>query len=89
MEDGVGIVHQMPYCCYREGKWGILEKIYFGTIHMRNYILFHFFQLDLVMGMSCLIRKPIIDDFGGLVYFGQYIAEDLMMARAFHKRFPN
>lgn len=83
----MALVHQMPYCCYRPGKSSVLDKVYFGTIHMRNYIHFHLLRLNLVMGMSCLVRKSVLDEFGGLVYFGKYIAEDLMMAKAIHKKY--
>ena len=86
MKDGVGIVHQMPYCCYRPGKSSILEKIYFGTIHSRNYILFYLARLNLITGMSCLIRKSVLDEFGGLVYFGKYIAEDMMIGKYFRNK---
>ncbi len=40
-----------------------------------------------VTGMSCLMRKDILDQAGGLIAFAQYIAEDYFMAKAIADRF--
>ncbi len=37
--------------------------------------------------MSCLMRKDILDQAGGLIAFAQYIAEDYFMAKAISDRF--
>lgn len=37
-------------------------------------------------GMSCLMRKDVLDQAGGLVAFAQYIAEDYFMAKAIADR---
>lgn len=89
MNDKVGIVHQMPYSSDRSKLCNILEKVYFGSVHARNYLLFNFFGWNLVMGMSNLIRKSVLDECGGLIHFGKYIAEDLLIARAIKKRFKS
>lgn len=88
MNKDVGLVHQMPYCCDRPGKMSnLLEKIYFGTWQARNYLFINFFGLNCVVGMSCLMRKSVIDECGGLINFGKYIAEDFFLAQAFIDRY--
>ena len=36
--------------------------------------------------MSCLMRKNIIDEAGGLKHFAQYLAEDFFLAEMFLKK---
>lgn len=36
--------------------------------------------------MSCLMRKDVLDQAGGLIAFAQYIAEDYFMAKAIADR---
>lgn len=83
----VGLVHQLPYCCDRPGQANILEKIFFGGWQARNYLAMNFLGLNCCMGMSCLLRKNLIDEFGGLLHFGKFIAEDFFIGQAFLKKF--
>ncbi|CAF0723554.1 unnamed protein product [Adineta ricciae] len=80
MTDDVGLVHQMPFTCDRKGFAGSVEKVYFGTQHARMYMTINLIGINCVTGMSCLIRKEIIDRAGGLKAFGNYIAEDFYIA---------
>lgn len=42
-----------------------------------------------VTGMSCLMRKDVLDQAGGLIAFAQYIAEDYFMAKAIADRYDD
>ncbi len=83
MEDNVGLVHQMPFVCDRPGFAGALEKVYFGTCHSRMYLFINFIGINCVTGMSCLMRKSVLDQLGGLSAFANYIAEDFFIAQAY------
>jgi len=84
MTDRVGLVHQVPFTTDRPGFAGSLEKVYFGTSHARLYLVINFFDVTCVTGMSCLMRKAVIDKEGGLKNFSKYIAEDYFLGKAFH-----
>lgn len=60
--------------------------MYFGTSHPRSYISANVTGIKCVTGMSCLMRKDVLDQAGGLVAFAQYIAEDYFMAKAIADR---
>ena len=83
MTDKVGLVHQMPFTTDRPGFAGTLEKVYFGTQHCRMYLFINLIGINCVTGMSCLMRKCVIDNVGGLQVFGNYIAEDYFIAQTF------
>jgi hypothetical protein len=84
LTERVGLVHQMPFTTDRPGFAGSLEKVYFGTCHARMYLFINFLGINCVTGMSCLMRKAVIDKEGGLKTFSNYIAEDYFLAKAFH-----
>lgn len=62
------------------------SQVYFGTSHPRSYISANVTGIKCVTGMSCLMRKDVLDQAGGLVAFAQYIAEDYFMAKAIADR---
>lgn len=64
-------------------------KVYFGTSHPRTYISAHMTAFKCVTGMSCLMRKDVLDQAGGLIAFAQYIAEDYFMAKAIADRYDD
>ncbi len=45
------------------------------------------FGVNCMTGMSCLFRKHVLDEAGGLANLGQYLAEDFYLGQAFHQRF--
>lgn len=61
-------------------------QVYFGTSHPRSYISANVTGFKCVTGMSCLMRKDVLDQAGGLIAFAQYIAEDYFMAKAIADR---
>ncbi|XP_059608289.1 ceramide glucosyltransferase [Phlebotomus argentipes] len=82
MVDGVGLVHQMPFTCDREGFAATFEKIYFGTVQARIYLCADLLGIVCHTGMSCLVRRHILEEVGGLAHFGRYLAEDFFIAKA-------
>lgn len=86
MREDVGLVHQIPYSCTRKGFSSHMEKIYFGTQHAKMYLTANFFNINCATGMSCLMRKNVIDEVGGLKHFAQYLAEDFFLAEMFQKK---
>ncbi|XP_064624290.1 ceramide glucosyltransferase-like [Lineus longissimus] len=85
-KENCGMVHQMPYVCQREGFSSVLEAVYFGTQHAKMYLTANMVGINCTTGMSCVFRKDIIDEAGGLAHFGQYLAEDYFLAKAFLDR---
>ena len=47
------------------------------------YLFINLIGINCVTGMSCLMRKSVIDQCGGLHAFSHYIAEDYFIAKAF------
>ncbi|XP_042214779.1 ceramide glucosyltransferase-like isoform X1 [Homarus americanus] len=91
MTPDVGIVHQMPFTCDRKGWPAILEKVYFGTGHARMYLFLGLldalgFGVNCCTGMSCLMRKKVLDEAGGISAFGIYLAEDYFFAKYIQDR---
>lgn len=64
----------------------LVWQVYFGTSHPRSYISANLTGFKCVTGMSCLMRKDVLDQAGGLIAFAQYIAEDYFMAKAIADR---
>ncbi|XP_074643665.1 ceramide glucosyltransferase-like isoform X1 [Tubulanus polymorphus] len=79
----IGMVHQIPHVCPREGFAGVLETVYFGTQHAKLYLALNLAGINCTTGMSCLFRKDVMDEVGGLATFGKYLAEDFFFAKAF------
>lgn len=85
MTADVGIVHQMPFTTDRKGWPATLEKVYFGGAQARMYLFLHMLdrlklRANCLTGMSCLVRKKMIQHAGGISTFGQYLAEDFFLA---------
>ncbi|KAH3801307.1 hypothetical protein DPMN_154955 [Dreissena polymorpha] len=50
------------------------------------YLSADILRINCATGMSCLMRKAVLDEAGGMKEFGQYLAEDFFMAQAFIDR---
>ncbi|KAI3383336.1 hypothetical protein SNEBB_007314 [Seison nebaliae] len=81
MKHNVGLIHQLPLAMNRPKFCGRLEQVYFGTQQTRMYVSLNCVGIDSVTGMSCLIRKCLLDNVGGFRHFGKYIAEDYHFAK--------
>ncbi|KAK3091111.1 hypothetical protein FSP39_017199 [Pinctada imbricata] len=86
LKENVGLVHQMPYAAQRKGFPSHMEKIFFGTQHAKMYLTANFYGINCATGMSCLMRKNVIEEEGGLQHFAQYLAEDYFLAETFLKK---
>lgn len=86
MSDDVGLVHQMPFVCDREGFAATLEKIFFGTVQARIYLVADLLRVNCHTGMSALMRKSLLDEVGGIESFGCYLAEDFFFAKSLTDR---
>lgn len=60
--------------------------MYFGTAHARIYLSAEFVGVNCPTGMSALMRKPLLDEVGGIKAFGEYLAEDFFFAKSFTDR---
>ncbi|XP_053968005.1 ceramide glucosyltransferase-B-like [Anastrepha ludens] len=60
----------------------VLEQIFFGTVQSRIYLSADLLGINCHTGMSCLLRKSVLDELGGLKTFGCYLAEDFFIAKA-------
>lgn len=86
LSESVGLVHQLPFVCDREGFVGVLEKVYFGSQHAKIYLLSDLLGINCVTGMSCLFRKSVLEQAGSLRSLGCYLAEDYHLAKTFIDR---
>lgn len=81
MSERHALVHQMPFTCDRDGFAATFEKVFFGTVQSRIYLSADALGINCHTGMSCLLRKKVIDQLGGLRAFGCYLAEDFFIAK--------
>ncbi|XP_034104125.1 ceramide glucosyltransferase [Drosophila albomicans] len=81
MSERHALVHQMPFTCDRDGFAATFEKVFFGTVQSRIYLSADALGINCHTGMSCLLRKAVIDQLGGLRAFGCYLAEDFFIAK--------
>ncbi|BFZ18636.1 hypothetical protein BsWGS_21675 [Bradybaena similaris] len=82
MKPDVGLVLQMPYCATRKGFGAIYQQVYFGTMQARNCLSANALNINCSTGMSCLLRRDVLEDVGGLQAFSKYLAEDHFIAQA-------
>lgn len=82
MTEKYALIHQMPFTCDREGFAATFEKVFFGTVQSRIYLSADLLGINCHTGMSCLLRKSVLDEVGGLKAFGCYLAEDFFIAKA-------
>lgn len=86
LKEDVGLVLQMPYTYNRKGFAATYEKVFFGTWQARNALSANSVGINCSTGMSCLFRKDLIEDAGGLAQFGKYLAEDYFISKVISER---
>ncbi|CAL8087520.1 unnamed protein product [Calicophoron daubneyi] len=59
----------------------IVQLVFFGCWHAKIYLCAAFFGFNCTTGMSCLIRKSLLENLDGFKRFGCYLAEDFFLAK--------
>ncbi|KAL3314863.1 hypothetical protein Ciccas_006510 [Cichlidogyrus casuarinus] len=97
-EENVGLVHQIPFLFPHQCSQQVLSQkqtsnaptawvhqlVYFGCWHAKMYMGAAMLGINCTTGMSCLMRKRVLDSAGGLAHFGQYLAEDFFFSKYFY-----
>ena len=92
------LIHHLPLCVLSRPQdspgWGArLEELYLSTSHAKFYVAINKFAIaPCVMGKSNLFRKSMLDQatYGaGLAKFGNFIAEDHLIADTLWYHTPN
>ncbi|OWF51098.1 Ceramide glucosyltransferase [Mizuhopecten yessoensis] len=87
MKADVGLVLQMPYTAHRKyGFASVYEQVYFGTFQARNSLGANAIGINCSTGMSCLFRKELLENVGGLQAFAKYLAEDFFICKEIVKQ---
>lgn len=83
--DKVGLVHQVPFMhtSISNRFAHLYQLVYFGGWHAKIYMSAAFFGFNCTTGMSCLLRKKVLDEVG-IQSFGCYLAEDYFIAKYFY-----
>jgi len=55
--------------------------VWFGGAHARIYLFANAFGFNCMTSMSCVFRKKILDEEGGLVSMGNYLGEDFFLTQ--------
>lgn len=63
-----------------------MSQVYFGTQHLRVYLVANYFGQNCANGMSWLIRRTALEGVGGLANFSDYLAEDFTIGKALWTR---
>ncbi|XP_067941352.1 ceramide glucosyltransferase-like [Watersipora subatra] len=87
MTEKVGLVHQLPMMLDGELTFSrVLEKVYFGGAHARVYVSANAVGINCMTSMSCLFRKKILDEEGGLESLSSYLGEDFFLAQLINNK---
>ncbi|KAM3178483.1 hypothetical protein ACTXT7_002503 [Hymenolepis weldensis] len=77
----VALVHQIPYVCDQRGFMNAIEKVCFGCALGRSAIALNHMGMLCFTGMSYILRKSVLDKFGGFARFGKFLAEDYFFSK--------
>lgn len=58
-------------------------QVYFGGAHARFYLSANACGINCMTSMSCLLRKKVLDEEGGLAALSCYLGEDFFLAQLF------
>lgn len=61
-------------------------QIHFGAQFSKVYLNADLFNINCMTGMSCLFRKVVLAEAGGIKALGVYMAEDYYLAHTFISR---
>ncbi|VDM31565.1 unnamed protein product [Hydatigera taeniaeformis] len=77
----VALVHQLPYYSDQRGFMNAIEKVCFGCALGRSAIALNHMGMLCFTGMSYIVRKSILDRYGGFARFGKFLAEDYFCSK--------
>ncbi|CAL8091767.1 unnamed protein product [Calicophoron daubneyi] len=86
LDPNVALVHQSTFFADQPGFFGALEKVCFGCSISRNQLALNQLGVVCFVGMSYIIKKHMLDEIGGLEYYGKYLAEDFFISNTLHAR---
>ncbi|CAH8564189.1 unnamed protein product [Schistosoma intercalatum] len=81
-DPSVAIVHQLPFFADHSGFVAAIEKVTFGCYLARSYTALNQLGVTCFTGMSYIVKKSMLNEVGGLAYFGKYLAEDYFLSAA-------
>lgn len=55
--------------------------MWFGGVQARSYVALNALGMCCMTGMSCVFRKHILEEEGGMKSLGCYLGEDLFLAQ--------
>ncbi|TNN14134.1 Ceramide glucosyltransferase [Schistosoma japonicum] len=67
--------------CEQPSFTWVVQLVFFSCWHAKVYLVSAFLDINCVTGMSCLLRKSILNDSGGFKQFGCYLAEDYFITK--------
>ncbi|TNN08183.1 Ceramide glucosyltransferase isoform 1 [Schistosoma japonicum] len=85
-DPSVAIVHQLPFFADHPGFVSVIEKVTFGCYLARSCIALNQLGVTCFTGMSYIVKKSILNETGGLAYFGKYLAEDYFLGTALYEK---
>ncbi|VDK34319.1 unnamed protein product [Taenia asiatica] len=77
----VALVHQLPFYSDQRGFLNAVEKVCFGCALGRSAIALNHMGMLCFTGMSYIVRKSILDRYGGFARFGKFLAEDYFCSK--------
>ncbi|KAH9286821.1 Ceramide glucosyltransferase [Echinococcus granulosus] len=77
----VALVHQLPFYSDQRGFMNAIEKVCFGCALGRSAIALNHMGMLCFTGMSYIVRKSILDRYGGFARFGKFLAEDYFCSK--------
>jgi ceramide glucosyltransferase len=96
LDPKVGMIHHLPIARASDNFYALTDSLYLATSHARLYLVLNGLadmlrhigvKLSCVMGKSVIVKKSVLESFGGLEYLGRYLAEDNMMGRIMVKKY--
>ncbi|VDQ08886.1 unnamed protein product [Trichobilharzia regenti] len=76
----------VPTICEQPSFTWVVQLVFFSCWHAKIYLVASFLNMNCVTGMSCLLRKCLLDDSDGFRKFGYYLAEDYFISKHISSR---
>ncbi|KAG5452093.1 Ceramide glucosyltransferase-B [Clonorchis sinensis] len=86
LDSDVGLVHQSSFFADQPGFLGALDKICFGCSISRNQLALTRLGIVCFVGMSYIVKRSLLEECGGLLHYGKYLAEDFFFSNELHSQ---